>query len=83
MPYPRFPNGPRRHWWNGVAGGMARYDLYMRKDGDRWTVEYRNRGESIYIDCDSEEQALDEVRRRMVGEGWKEMSTRRHLGLAA
>jgi len=70
--------GARKHWWNGIPGGMGRHDLIMREDAGRWTVEHRNHGREIYLDYEDEDRALEEVRRRMalveVG-AWRELST--------
>lgn len=34
------------HWWNGVSGGHARRDVFLRTDGTAWEVELRHYPES-------------------------------------
>ncbi|WP_238005816.1 hypothetical protein KZZ52_41385 [Dactylosporangium sp. AC04546] len=32
------------HWWNGVWGRLARLDVWLRTDGERWDVWVREGG---------------------------------------
>ncbi len=67
----------RSHWWNGRWGGLARRDIYLRVDGDRWYVEDRlggADGTSGWYDLDDEDRALDRVRTQMgTGDGWRQL----------
>lgn len=67
----------QKHWWNGIWGRLARRDVYLYTDGDRWLVEARDGGaegrrrRSEYAD---ETAALAAVRQCLVGPGhWREL----------
>ncbi|MEV0731966.1 hypothetical protein [Polymorphospora sp. NPDC050346] len=70
----------RKHWWNGKWGRLARRDVYLRADGDRWHVEQRAGGADgvpRFYEFDSEDDALDAVRALLDGPGtWRELSAR-------
>ena len=44
MYYPSMSPDSPRHWWNGRWGRIARRDIYLRADGDRYVVEAREGG---------------------------------------
>ena len=44
MYYFRMSRDDSRHWWNGRWGRLARRDIYLRTDGDRYAVEAREGG---------------------------------------
>ena len=68
----------RKHWWNGTWGRLARRDIYLYNDGDRWLIEVREggaEGRSKWFEYDDEEVALNDVRLLLVGPGrWRELS---------
>jgi hypothetical protein len=70
--------GRREHWWNGRFANLARRDVYLWRDGDRWHVETRRGG----VDRQSRLFALDDeaaartLLDALVGsdtEGWREV----------
>ena len=44
MYYAGMSRGDPRHWWNGRWGRIARRDIYLRAEGDRYAVEAREGG---------------------------------------
>jgi hypothetical protein len=68
----------RRHWWNARWGRLARRDVYLRVDGDRWLVEARDGGSegiSRFWEMDNEEQAWDVARMLLAGsDDWRELT---------
>ena len=68
----------RKHWWNGRWGRLARRDVFLRVDADRWYVEQRAggaEGVSHLHECDTEEQAYEVVRALLAGsDDWREVS---------
>jgi hypothetical protein len=68
----------RKHWWNGIWGRLARRDVLLYNDGDRWLIEAREggaEGRSKWFEYDDEEAALNDVRVLLVGPGrWRELS---------
>jgi hypothetical protein len=70
----------RKHWWNGKWGRLARRDVYLRADADRWYVEQRAggaEGVSRLYEFGSEDQAYDAIRGLLVGpDTWRELSAR-------
>jgi hypothetical protein len=70
----------RRHWWNGKWGRLARKDVYLRTDGDRWHIEQRvggAEGVSQFYEFEGEEQAYDAVRAMLSGQDeWRELTVR-------
>jgi len=44
MYYPCMSRDDPRHWWNGRWGRIARCDVYLRAEGDRYAVEAREGG---------------------------------------
>lgn len=72
----------RKHWWNGKWGRLARRDVFLRADADRWFVEERAggaEGVSRFHEFDSEDAAYEAVRGLLVGpDPWRELSTRPH-----
>ncbi|MFV2087988.1 hypothetical protein [Micromonospora sp. LOL_021] len=73
----------RKHWWNGSWGRLARRDVFLRADADRWFVEARvggAEGRSRFTEYDTEESAYDAVRRLVDGPGtWREVSDGRFV----
>ena len=65
----------REHWWNGLFGPQAKQDIYVRRQGGRWTVEHRRRDISRLWHCDSEGHARSIVEGlRAAGPGhWREV----------
>ena len=50
----------RKHWWNGKWGRLARRDVFLRVDADRWHVEQRAggaEGVSQFYEYDSADEA--------------------------
>lgn len=74
----------RKHWWNGKWGRLARRDVYLRTDADRWHVEQRAGGAegiSRFYEFDGEDEAYDAVRGLLVGpDTWRELSVRPQHG---
>ncbi len=70
----------RRHWWNGKWGRLARRDVLLRVDADRWHVEQRAGGAegiSRYFEYDTEDAAYDAVRALLTGsDAWRELTPR-------
>ncbi|MDG4763230.1 hypothetical protein O7632_03765 [Solwaraspora sp. WMMD406] len=68
----------RKHWWNGRWGRLARRDVFLRADADRWHVEARSggaEGVSRFTEHDNEESAYDTVRHLLTGPGeWREVA---------
>nr|MDT0661263.1 hypothetical protein [Micromonospora sp. DSM 115978] len=68
----------RKHWWNGKWGRLARRDVYLRADADRWYVEQRAGGAegiSRFHEFDNEDTAYELVKGLMVGPAtWRELS---------
>lgn len=68
----------RKHWWNGSWGRLARRDVFLRTDADRWFVEARSggaEGASRFTEYATEETAYDAVRHLLAGPGeWREVS---------
>ncbi|MFY1635577.1 hypothetical protein ACN27F_20270 [Solwaraspora sp. WMMB335] len=68
----------RKHWWNGSWGRLARRDVFLRTDADKWFVEARSggaEGTSRFAEYDDEEAAYDAVRRLLGGPGeWREVA---------
>ncbi|WP_326550925.1 hypothetical protein [Micromonospora sp. NBC_01813] len=71
----------RKHWWNGSWGRLARRDVFLRTDADRWYVEARTggaEGASRFTEYATEETAYDAVRHLLAGPGgWREVSAGR------
>lgn len=71
----------RKHWWNGSWGRLARRDVFLRTDADRWFVEARSggaEGASRFTEYATEETAYDAVRHLLTGPGeWREVSDTR------
>jgi len=69
----------RRHWWNARWGRIARRDVYLRVDGDRWFVEARDGGpdgSSRWWELGDEDRALDVVRGLLACTGdWRDITT--------
>ncbi|HET6211570.1 MAG TPA: hypothetical protein VFE14_01725 [Micromonosporaceae bacterium] len=67
----------RRHWWNARWGRIARRDVYLRVDGDRWFVEAReggSEGRSRWWELDSEDEALEVIRTLLAGsDDWRDL----------
>ncbi len=66
----------RAHWWNSKWGRLARRDIYLRVDGDRWYVEDRSggaEGTCAWYDVTDEDAALERVRAQMSGGGWRQL----------
>jgi hypothetical protein len=67
----------RSHWWNGHWGRLARRDIFVRVDGNRWYVEDRSGGvdgSSAWFDVPDEDAALDRVRTQIgAAEGWRQL----------
>jgi hypothetical protein len=67
----------RRHFWNGRWGRLARVDVTLYEDADRWLVEHRTggvEGRATLIEFDSEDAALDRVRDLLAGAAdWREL----------
>ncbi len=61
------------------GGRLARRDIYLRVDGDRWYVEDRAGGAdgtSAWFDVDNEDAALERVRTLMGTDGrWREIGS--------
>jgi hypothetical protein len=70
----------RKHWWNGNWGRLARRDVYLRTDGDRWYVEQRAGGAdgvSRWYEFDDEDTAYDLIRTLLAGtDDWRDLSPR-------
>jgi hypothetical protein len=70
----------RKHWWNGKWGRLARRDVYLRTDGDRWYVEQRAGGAegiSRFSEYGGEDDAYEVIRGLLVGpDKWRELSPR-------
>ena len=70
----------RKHWWNGKWGRLARRDVFLRTDGDRWYVEQRAggaEGTSRFFEYGDEDDACEAVRGLLAGPGnWRELSPR-------
>jgi hypothetical protein len=68
----------RRHWWNARWGRLARRDVYLRVDADRWYVEAReggSEGRSRWWELDNEDQAMDVVRALLDDQDdWREIT---------
>jgi hypothetical protein len=67
----------RKHWWNGRWGRLARHDIFLQADGDLWYVEDRRggaEGNRRWSEHDSEDKALEQLRRLMTDDGWREIS---------
>jgi len=71
----------RKHWWNGKWGRLARRDVYLRTDADRWYVEQRAggaEGTSRFHEFDGEDEAYEAIRGLIAGmDPWRELSPRR------
>jgi hypothetical protein len=71
----------RKHWWNGKWGRLARRDVYLRADADRWHVEQRAGGAegiSRYYEFDGEDEAYEVIKGLLVGsDNWRELSAGR------
>lgn len=60
----------RKHWWNGRWGRLARRDVFLRVDADRWHVEQRAggaEGVSRFYEYDSCDEADETVRALLDG----------------
>ena len=70
----------RRHWWNGKWGRLARRDVFLRVDADRWHVEQRAggaEGVSRFYEYGSADEAEETVRALLDGpDAWRELSPR-------
>jgi hypothetical protein len=58
----------RGRWWNGMWGRMARRDIWLMSDGQRWTVRGRvggDEGSEVTYQFDEEEAARTMVDRMM------------------
>lgn len=71
----------RKHWWNGKWGRLARRDVFLRVDADRWHVEQRAGGAegiSRFYEYGSADEAEDTVRALLDGpDTWRELSPAR------
>jgi hypothetical protein len=67
----------RSHYWNGRWGRLARVDILLYSDGDRWVVEHRIgglEGRSTMIEYEREDVALDRVRDLLAGtDDWRQL----------
>ncbi|BCJ59133.1 hypothetical protein Jiend_25550 [Micromonospora endophytica] len=55
----------RKHWWNGKWGRLARRDVFLRVDADRWYVEQRAggaEGASRFYEHDTLDDAEETIR---------------------
>jgi hypothetical protein len=72
-------NDPR-HWWNGRWGRIARCDVYLRAEGDRYAVEAREGGADGTTRTwypPTEEDALQLVDDLLSDQdGWRELTAR-------
>ncbi len=62
----------RKHWWNGKWGRLARRDVFLRVDADRWHVEQRAggaEGVSRFYEHASADEAEETVRALLDGRG--------------
>ncbi len=70
----------RKHWWNGKWGRLARRDVFLRVNADRWHVEQRAggaEGVSQFYEYSSVEEAEETVRALLHGtDTWRELSPR-------
>ncbi|WP_432049562.1 hypothetical protein [Verrucosispora sp. NA02020] len=70
----------RKHWWNGKWGRLARRDVFLRADADRWYVEQRAggaEGASRFYEYDTVDDAEETVRALLQGpDTWRELSPR-------
>jgi len=70
----------RKHWWNSRWGRIARKDVYLRVDGDRWFVEAREGGadgHSRWWEVGDEDRALEIVEGLLAGSSdWREITQR-------
>ncbi|GIJ79467.1 hypothetical protein SAMN05443287_106321 [Micromonospora phaseoli] len=70
----------RKHWWNGKWGRLARRDVFLRADADRWYVEQRAggaEGVSRFYEYDTVDDAEETVRALLQGtDTWRELSPR-------
>lgn len=68
----------RKHWWNGKWGRLARRDVFLRVDADRWHVEQRaggSEGVSRFYEYGTAEEAEETVRALLQGtDTWRELS---------
>ncbi|GIJ29972.1 hypothetical protein Vqi01_51340 [Micromonospora qiuiae] len=68
----------RKHWWNGKWGRLARRDVFLRVDADRWYVEQRAggaEGASRFYEHDTLDEAEETVRALLQGpHPWRELS---------
>jgi len=67
----------RKHYWNGRWGRLARVDVLLFEDGERWVVEHRIggvEGRSTMIEFEGSDAALDRVRDLLAdSDGWREI----------
>jgi hypothetical protein len=66
-----------RHWWNGNRGRLARRDVFVRTDGQRWEVEAQvggAEGRSKVQDCPGRSSAMILANAWLGGKPeWREM----------
>ncbi|MEU4243106.1 hypothetical protein [Actinoplanes sp. NPDC026619] len=69
-----------RHWWNGRWGRIARRDIHLRAEGDRYVVEAREGGADGTTRTWSpptEKDALQFIDDLLSDQdGWRELSAR-------
>lgn len=65
-------------WWNGARGRLARRDVWLRTDGERWQVELLVggvEGHSSHWDFSDEAEARGLLRQLVEEEGgWRQLS---------
>ncbi|RUL90979.1 MULTISPECIES: hypothetical protein [Micromonospora] len=70
----------RKHWWNGKWGRLARRDVFLRTDADRWYVEQRAggaEGVSRFYEYDTLDAAEETIRALLhPTDPWRELSPR-------
>jgi hypothetical protein len=63
-------------WWNRIAGGIARRDIWLKTDGTVWLVEARDGRRPIWAhEYPSEREARELITTMMdrSGDRWKDI----------